>query len=112
MWHAHSLPRLPRHPFHGAPNWKPSGIPVAMVWRPWCGGQYRLSFFGRRAGIPPLPADGRSGHAAPPNLNAHPKNEIRRQVATNLSPHVVRPIGLNDEPGVSIVSGERSKMSA
>src|SRR5437764_13471822 len=25
------LPRLPRHPFHGSPEWKPSGIPVAVV---------------------------------------------------------------------------------
>jgi len=26
-----SLPRLSRHPFHGSPEWKPSGIPVAVV---------------------------------------------------------------------------------
>src|SRR5438034_11661356 len=26
-----SLPRLSRHPIHGAPKWKPSGIRVAMV---------------------------------------------------------------------------------
>ena len=25
------LPRLSRHPFHGSPEWKPSGIPVAVV---------------------------------------------------------------------------------
>ena len=27
-----SLPRLSRHPFHGSPEWKPSGIPVAVVY--------------------------------------------------------------------------------
>jgi len=26
-----SLPRLLRHPFHGSPEWKPSGIPAAAV---------------------------------------------------------------------------------
>ena len=26
------LPRLSRHPFHGSPEWKPSGIPVAVVY--------------------------------------------------------------------------------
>ena len=25
------LPRLSRHPFHGSPGWKPSGIPAAVV---------------------------------------------------------------------------------
>ena len=66
VWHALSFPCLPRHPFHGAPNWNPSGIPVAMVLRPWCCGQYRPSFFGRRVGTPPLSADGHSGHTTPP----------------------------------------------
>ena len=72
VWQGLGLPRLPRHPFHGGPKWvscrltisaartnvvflirrtvRPSGIPVAVVWRPRCGGQYRLSFFGRRVG--------------------------------------------------------------
>ena len=45
-----SLPRLPRHPIHGALKRKPSGIPAAVVSRPRCGGQFRLSFFRRRAG--------------------------------------------------------------
>ncbi|MBI4402397.1 MAG: hypothetical protein HY581_12295 [Nitrospirae bacterium] len=27
-----SAPRLSRHPFHGSPEWKPSGIPVAVVY--------------------------------------------------------------------------------
>lgn len=43
-------PHLTRHPIHGALKWKPSGIPVAVVVRPRCGGQFRLSFFRRRAG--------------------------------------------------------------
>jgi hypothetical protein len=45
-----SLPHLLRHPIHGALKRKPSGIPVAVVSRPRCGGQFRLSFFRRRAG--------------------------------------------------------------
>jgi len=48
------LTSLPRHPFHGSLERKPSGIPVAMVLRLWCGGQYRFSFFRCRAGTPPL----------------------------------------------------------
>lgn len=50
MWKDASLPRLPRHPILGVSERKPSGIPVAVVWRPRGGGQYQLSFSGRRAG--------------------------------------------------------------
>jgi hypothetical protein len=45
-----SLLHLLRHPIHGALKWKPSGISVAVVSRPRCGGQFRLSFFRRRTG--------------------------------------------------------------
>lgn len=46
------LPSLSRHPIHGAPERKPSGIPAATVaTRSWCRGQYRLSFSGHRAGL-------------------------------------------------------------
>ena len=92
MWHARSLSRLPRHPFHGAPNWKPSGIPA-----PWSGDHgavvstgFPSSDAGR--GSPPLPADRRSGHATPPQPNPHPK---KNQVTGRYKPvafTVMRPI--------------------
>ncbi|TLY42095.1 MAG: hypothetical protein E6K61_04035 [Nitrospirae bacterium] len=47
------LPRLSRHPFHGSPEWKPSGIPVAVVCDHGAVGQYRLSSSGCRVGTPP-----------------------------------------------------------
>jgi len=31
VWQGSSLPRLPRHPFHGAPKRKPSEIPATLV---------------------------------------------------------------------------------
>ena len=49
-----SLQRLPRHPFHGALMWKPSGIPSAAIIRSQCFSQFQLSFFRRRVGTPPL----------------------------------------------------------
>ena len=49
-----SLPRLLRHPYHGALKRNPSEIPAATVSGPWCFGQFRLSFFRGRAGPPPL----------------------------------------------------------
>lgn len=49
-WQGTSLPRLPWHPSLSASEWKPSGIPVAVVWRPRGGGQYQLSLSERQAG--------------------------------------------------------------
>ena len=49
-----SLQRLPRHPFHGALKWKPSGIPSAAIIRSQCFSQFQLSSFRRRVGTPPL----------------------------------------------------------
>jgi len=50
VWQDTSLSHLPRHPILGASEWKPSGIPVAVVWRPRGGGQYQLSLSEHRAG--------------------------------------------------------------
>ena len=86
VWESPSLPHLPRHPFHGAPKRKPSGIPAATVLRPGCLGQFQLSFFGRRAGAPPLrrstllgsptPNGARYGEHAG-RLRAHPVHQSR-----------------------------------
>lgn len=43
-------PAPPASPILGALKQKPSGIPIAAVSRPWCGGQFRFFFFRRRAG--------------------------------------------------------------
>jgi len=49
-----SLLCLPRHPYHGSPKWKAFWYSRRHGLRPWCGGQYQLSFFGCRAGSPSL----------------------------------------------------------
>ena len=81
-----SLPRLSRHPFHGTPEWKLSGIPSATILRSSCLGQFQLSFSGCRAGTPPLR---RTSAVALPRLPKE-RSGLARSSATHTSTAVPR----------------------
>src|SRR5438093_9516070 len=100
--------RLTRHPSHGALKRKPSEIPAATVERPWCFSQFRLSFFRRRVGTPPLQ---RTSAQATPHRPVSARTTKKRNQATSRF-QTRRLFGRGDAPLLRPCHGKSTRLGA